>query len=326
MTEIKPYLKLLDIYYGSKCNLSCHQCDTNSDITSTTEHDPDLQNIFESIDCARQKFDIDLYGMIGGEPLLYLDKINLIASYIRKVEPNSKIQLSTNGLLLDKKIQEVYTLITEHNCSIFISNHFAGHDEKITQKILDSVNRLSEMLGMSKQDPTYFLKDLLGLDNQRNDKKFQDWIDKRQDHLFTNQPNELLFRNQKVFLHYRPQLEFQMHYTIRDGKHKPFQSGNPQASYLKGCSSPICNFLIDKKIYKCAALGTLHRFLNYHNSSNDQDWKKYKDYKYLDLVNCSQDDVENFNKTKFTAISECDMCAVQTFARERKDVINVYRR
>lgn len=326
MTEIKPYLKLLDVYYGSKCNLSCHQCDTNSDITATTEHDPDLQNIFESIDCARQKFDIDLYGMIGGEPLLYLDKINSIIAYIRQVAPDSKIQLSTNGLLLDKKIHEVYALMSEYDCNIFISNHFAGYDKKITQKILDSVTRLSNMLGMKEHDSTFFLKDFLGLENQRNDKNFQNWIDQRQQHFFTKQSGELLYRNQKVFLHYRPQLDFQMHYTMRDGKHKPFQSGDQDLSYLKGCSSPICNFLIDKKIYKCAALGTLHRFLNYHNLLSDQDWKKYIDYKYLDLINCSQDDIENFSKTKFTAIPECDMCGVQTFARERKDVINVYRR
>jgi hypothetical protein len=88
----------------------------------------------------------------------------------------------------------------------------------------------------------------------------------------------------------------------------------------------LCNFLIDKKIYKCAALGTLKRFLEFHGSLEDPDWKKYLDYDYLDLETCSDGDVVKFHLGKYCAVAECDMCGTNSFKRTDEFVINVHSR
>ena len=42
-------LKILDIFIGNMCNLTCFQCDTRSDVIRTTKLDPDLVSIKKGI-------------------------------------------------------------------------------------------------------------------------------------------------------------------------------------------------------------------------------------------------------------------------------------
>jgi len=319
----KPYLKMLDIYYGARCNLFCNQCDTRSDTIRDTTNDPDLETIFEGIRLAREKFEIELYSMIGGEPLYYLDKIDAILSYIRSLDPDTPIQFSTNGTLLSKRINEVSELLRKHKCSLFVCNHFSSFDASMSEKISNSVDELVNQLGLKPGDANKFLYDFMKLDNPRNDPFFAKWIDINKDYSQGEQPNDLYYHDNEIFVHFRPQGEFKKNHYMKDGKPKPFQTGLPHLSYKQGCSSPMCSFLIDKKIYKCAALGTLKRLLEFHNSLDDPDWKKYLDYNYLDLENCTDGDVMKFHLSKFCAIAECDMCGTKYFNRSKEDVTNV---
>lgn len=322
----KPYLKLFDIYYGAKCNLACRNCDTRSDNIRTTEQDPDIETIYEGITLAKEKFDIDLYSVIGGEPLLYLDKIDLIFSHIRKIDPQAKIQFSTNGALLGKNLDAMVSLILKHNCSLFVCNHFAAFDSKTSAKIADSVAKLVEKLKLTKGDQNKFLGDFLRLDNPRKDPYLDTWIDQNKEYFLGEQPDDEYYHNDRIFVHFRPQLDFKMNHYMVNGKPKPYKTGDSELSYKNGCSSPVCSFLIDKKIYKCSALGTLTKFLEFHDSMDDPDWKKYIDYPYLDLQTCTDEEVTHFHATKYCAVSECDMCGTGHFNRTREDVIHVYRR
>jgi len=323
---IKPYLKFLDIYYGSKCNLACDHCDTRSDIIHTTEYDPELENIIESIDLARSKFEIVYYSVLGGEPLLYLDKINKIFKHIRKVDPDATIVFSTNGSLLGKKLKEVADLINNYNVNIFVCDHFAAFDNQtLSNKVRSNTLALVKELNMVEGNEREFFSKFLDTQNSRKDPLFQKWLDSKSLSLLDSHADDKYFSNTRNWIHFRGQHVFQKTYNLVDGKPKPFATGNPQDSYLNGCCSEMCSFLIDKKLYKCGALGTLERFLKKHNQLDDVDWQKYLKYEPLDLTKCTEDQVKQFSDTKYCSISQCDMCPSngQTFLKTPDKVLRI---
>jgi organic radical activating enzyme len=322
----KPYIKLLDIYYGAKCNLACNQCDTRSDIIRDTDSDPSLDSVLEGITLAQQQFEIDLYSVLGGEPLLYLDKIDAIISHIRKTDPTAKIQFSTNGALLLKKADELAELMTKHSTSLFVCNHFAGFDPIKTKNIAQGVDKLVKLLGMTEGNADKFFQDFIDFSNPRNDPYMAEWIKANEETFPREEPEEQYFHNDSIFVHFRPQYDFKKNHYMLDGKPKPFKTGDPALSYRSGCSSVMCSFLIDSSLYKCAALGTLDKLLTFYDSTEDPDWQKYLSYKPLDLKNCTSEEVVKFSNTKYSCIEQCDMCGVDNFMKSKETVIHVHRR
>ncbi len=321
---IKPYLKLLDIYYGSKCNLACVQCDTRSDVVRTDEQDPSLENILEGIRLAREKFEIEIYSLIGGEPLLNLDKVSKIIEYIRSYDTETTIFISTNGTLLSKKIDQLSDIMQTYHCSVMVCNHFSAVDKDMTNRITDGVNQLVSKLELNRGDSNKFFKEFLKLNNPKKDPYWGKWIDERKEYYLEDQPQDEYYHNDNIFLHFRPQDDFKKNYVLTNGKPKPHATGLPHVSYKQGCSSPMCSFLIDKKLYKCAALGTLKKLLEYHNVLDDPDWQKYLNYRHLDLETCSDGDIAKFHVGKYFAIAECDMCGTNSFKRTQESVIHVH--
>ena len=109
-----PEISILDIYIGSKCNLTCYQCDTRSDIFKDNSNDPELDEILEGIDLARKKFKVNIYGMLGGEPLYYLDRDKKIVKFIRSYDQTATIVLPTNGTLLVKKMRKQRAVLSNY--------------------------------------------------------------------------------------------------------------------------------------------------------------------------------------------------------------------
>jgi organic radical activating enzyme len=313
----KPYLRFLDIYCGAFCNLACKHCDARSDVIQTKEFDPPLEEILEGVKLARKHFDIVYYGTSGGEPLLYLDKIRKIFEFIRKEDPTATLLLSTNGTLIDKKLPDLVDLVSTLDINLFVCNHFSAFDDPtLSNKIKKNVDLLVNALGMTITDTASFYKTLFDVDNSRNDQLYQEWLNRKQDMFnYVDSAEKVYYK--KTFLHFREQNEFKKNYQMLDNVPKPFNTDNPELSYNQGCSSEMCSFLIDKKLYKCATLGTLKRFLNYYNLLDDADWQKYLNYKFLDLENCSAEEIINFDNTKYCSISECDMCPMNDTTYKR---------
>jgi hypothetical protein len=107
------------------------------------------------------------------------------------------------------------------------------------------------------------------------------------------------------------------------GVPKPFNS-TPSDAYKNSCPSQFCAFLHDKKIYKCAALGTLRRLLEKYNITDDPDWQRYLSYKPIDLENSSEEDLDRFADTHYCSIDECSMCPGEYRGIE-KNKINVLK-
>lgn len=306
-------LKILDVFIGGKCNLFCHQCDTRSDVIRTTEYDQSTSTIIEGIKLAQEKFKIETYSMLGGEPLMYLDQIKEIIAYIKQTDPTAYIIIPTNGTLLHKHKTELSKLLLKNNVSLFVCNHFAGFENNtLSNKVVSSALEFCKELNLVEADVIEFNKQLSGIDVLEKEN-------------FTGK--EYVFTNGKMHVWIRDQAEFHSHYHLTPSGPKPFASNNPEESYKEGCCSPMCSFLFEKKLYKCAALGTLFRFLKHHNQLDDPDWQKYLSYKPLDLSTALPEEVKLFSDTKLKAIAECDMCpssGKHIFVKTEEKVIKFY--
>lgn len=305
---MNPYIKILDVFYGGKCNLSCHQCETRSDIHDETDVDPELDDILLGLQAARQKFDIDIYGMIGGEPLLYLDKIESIAHAIRAQDPDKVLLCHTNGLLLDKRSDDVARLIKDYRISFCVSNHFASFtDTNLRDRVKNDFDDLAYKLGFVRQSDDSLFKHIF-LDS-RSDPTADFWKE-----LFNNQTTDgwqVLYKRENVFLYYNNQAEFKRNHRIdSQGKPKPFATNDPERSYREGCSGPVCSLLLGTSLYKCSALATLRKMLKHHGVLDDPDWKKYLGYRPLNLLSNTTEQVQKFSDTKFCAVDQCDMCSI----------------
>lgn len=301
-------IKILDIFIGNKCNLTCFQCDTRSDIFRSGQHDLDLENIKEGIRLTREKFYIHHYSLLGGEPLLYLDRVEEIIKYIRSFDSETVIMVPTNGVLIDKHLDQLVTLIDQYKILLVVCNHFSAFADKTkSQSLREKVHLLSDKLKYNKVNPKEFFYSIMDWNNASNDSLWQDFLNIRgtiNDSFTTDE----LYLNNNYGIFFKSQDTFDLSYRLVDNKPKPFNSPDSQLSYQNGCCSPFCTFLYNKTLSKCAALGTLKKFLTHHNVLNDIEWQKYLMYKPLNLEDCTLEEINNFSNTKYKGIEQCTMC------------------
>lgn len=299
-------LRILDVFYGNKCNLTCYQCDTRSDIFRKGEHDSNIDTIKEGVVLASKHFKIENYSLLGGEPLLNIEIVTELLKFIRSFDKHTPILMPTNGSLIDRNFDVVKDWLTNYGVRLSVCDHFSAFEDKDrSNQVKLASYRLADSLGMTEGNPRDFHYDVLNFGS--SDENWVQWITPRQSE-FSDSENERYWakENFSIFLH--DQDYFQQHHYFSKNKPKPFAEGDPEASYRNGCCSPFCTYLYDKKLYKCGALGTLERFLRHHDAIDDPAWFKYLSYKPLDLVNCTEEEVKVFSDTKFKAIAECDMC------------------
>ena len=114
-------LEYLEINIVDHCNLKCNACTHFSNISEPKFVDARilgfqlnrLNNIFGKITKVR---------LLGGEPLLHPDIVNIL-NISRGTLPYSKIELVTNGLLLDKMSEDFFQALYKNKISIEITNY-----------------------------------------------------------------------------------------------------------------------------------------------------------------------------------------------------------
>lgn len=309
---MQPSLKIFDIFYGNQCNLACAQCDTRSDLIRKKDNDPTIESIKEGILLAKDKFDIEIYSLLGGEPLLYLEKVKEIIEFIRSFDTTTTIMLPTNGDLISRNKEYLHDLLSKHNVLLMVSDHVRKFKDKTrSDKIKESVEELSKSLEILLVDSNELWEDVL---SQRPlDEGWREyWKIKStyfdQGNVDLNKSLDMFWWNKKFGIFLQGQGDHLKHYYMEDNKPRPFNSLDFVKAYFKSCPSCYCTFLYNKKLYKCAALGTLSQFLERHEVIDDPEWQTYLKYKPLDLENCTEDEVNTFSISKFKAIEECSMC------------------
>lgn len=317
------HIKLLDIFYGNRCNLACSNCDTRSD--ELDFEGPSIESIKESIFFANKKFDVENWSLIGGEPLLYKNKILEIIKYIRSFEFDKTIVLATNGMLLHKNIDWVAELIEKYRIWVQVCNHTLLFYSK--EKMLNAVHAIGTKLDIKETIPAYlWWYDVYKLDSSTE--AWRKYADQKglTTNIPTRDPNDISYMKENWGIHYTESPYFQTIVNKTSGIPKPFNS-NPSNAYKNSCPSQFCAFLHDKKVYKCGALGTLKRLLEKYDLLENPEWQKYLKYKPVDLETCTDADIEHFANTHYCSIAECSMCPGEYMGIEKnkKNVLKIYK-
>lgn len=315
------HIKLLDAFYGNNCNLACSNCDSRSD---ELEFDgPSIESIRESILLANEKFDVENWSMIGGEPFLYKDKILEIIKCIRSFEPNKTIFMSTNGMLLHKNIDWVVDLVKEYRVWVQVCNHTPLFYDKST--MVETVHTIGQALGLEETVPAHlWWYDVFKLETGTDN--WKQYVKDKGINVETRDPNDITYMKNNWGIHYMESPYFQTIVHKVNGMPKPFNS-NPADAYKNSCPSQFCAFLHDKKIYKCGALGTLKRLLEKYNLVDDPDWQKYLSYKPVDLETSTEEELNHFADTHYCSVSECSMCPGEYRGIEKNqiNVLKIYK-
>lgn len=276
MNKIK--LRVMNFYYGFKCNLACRGCNSGSDIIFHKDYDPSIENILETIsNFSNYVEDVtDMITIVGGEPTLYWhDKVVPMARHIRSLFPNVVININTNALLIHKLRDDIVNLFLEvDNIRLSIDNHLVSFsDSKEAQKFSENLQ--------------YFLSHPL--------------IHKIHDMHYDIPDRKIDFMLHEFY-------EFKAQFKFINGKIKPFSTNDPVKSMENGCVGNVCAAAIDNKLYKCPRLLALPKILAEKEQLDDPDWQKYLNYKSIDLKTATQEEIDNFKHTEGKAIPECDGC------------------
>lgn len=113
------------------CNFRCFGCDhcaplAKEEFTDINQFKEDLIRLKNSID------KLDIIGLMGGEPLLHPDLPDFILE-ARKILPETKIYLYTNGILLLSKDDKFWNALKETNTEIKITLYDTKNEEKIAK-------------------------------------------------------------------------------------------------------------------------------------------------------------------------------------------------
>lgn len=130
----KPKLPYLETMVTQACNLSCLGCTNFADLP----HKGFIKWSDARVDIQRwaERFEIEDFGLIGGEPLMH-PKIEDWILGVRELLPNAQIRFTTNGLLLEKKFHVVKLLHEVGNVVFKISKHLTNN--KKIENVIDRI-------------------------------------------------------------------------------------------------------------------------------------------------------------------------------------------
>ena len=125
----------LEIHISDKCNLNCRGCTHFSPLY--IENGDDFEAQMNGLKKLKKLFScVGRIDILGGEPLLN-NNIKRYLIGIKKIFPQSYIQVFSNGLLIPSTDRSVFEVMERENISISISEYYPTHKmiEKISQTL-----------------------------------------------------------------------------------------------------------------------------------------------------------------------------------------------
>ena len=111
----------MEMHISDMCNLNCKNCTHFSPLYK--EIGVNYDKCIEDIKILKSKFsNIGRLDILGGEPLLNPELDKYIVG-LRKVLPDTYLNIFTNGLLIPKLSESVLTIIRENNVTVTISEY-----------------------------------------------------------------------------------------------------------------------------------------------------------------------------------------------------------
>ena len=118
------YISNIEIPLSEHCNLNCKYCNHFSNIAEPGFYDFEKfkEDIILLKKVTQKQENLKNITLTGGEPLLN-EKISEYIMFLRGQFPETEIELSTNGLFLDKQDNLFYKTVHETNTALIISNY-----------------------------------------------------------------------------------------------------------------------------------------------------------------------------------------------------------
>lgn len=267
---VKSKLRYAEFYLTNHCNITCNNCNrfNNHKITGSA----DWEQYKETYLKWSRVLDIDRIALLGGEPLLY-PKLATIVSDVRSWWPTAELEITTNGLLIQRIKPELCNAIINKGVFLYVSIHKKDWVEGIKSAITNKFGKL--ILIESSDFPHYDIyKTELGVNVTL---EYTYWF--RSAALQFNQNNKLVLHNSDP----------EKAHGVCDMKNS--------FHFWKGC------------LYKCGVMVTLPYVIEQKSSECDissEQLKLIKNYKPLTV----DDVVDNPDiiHTLYNAIEQCKLC------------------
>ena len=121
----EPIMPQVEMHVADFCNLNCKGCAHFSPIFEKKL--PDTNKRLEDVRLLKSKFaHIVKFYLLGGEPFVNPD-IDIYITEIRKILPDTMIQIVTNGLLIPKLSESTFKVIRDNKIIISISEYEPTH-------------------------------------------------------------------------------------------------------------------------------------------------------------------------------------------------------
>lgn len=133
----KPRLQHLEFNITSHCNLNCKGCLQVCNLVTTPGY-ADYSIFMKDFRRIREIFEgVDYIKIMGGEPLLSKDVCKYVEG-VRNIFPESYLEITTNGLLISERCQELFEVMRRYDCIFDISLY------KVLEKRLPEIKKLLE--------------------------------------------------------------------------------------------------------------------------------------------------------------------------------------
>lgn len=145
-------LPKVEMHIADYCNLNCKGCTHFSPIFAKVL--PDFEERIKDVKLLKEKIPhVLIFSILGGEPFLN-PEIDLYVTEVRKVFPNTFIQIVTNGLLIPKLEGRILECIKENKIAVQISEY------KPTHKIIDRIEAKLKEHGVTYYIQAYEAKEM----------------------------------------------------------------------------------------------------------------------------------------------------------------------
>lgn len=117
----KPIIPYLETNIMNSCNLKCQGCSHFANLFGENEKEG-FEQFKKDITRIGEKATVIQLRLLGGEPLLNVDCYKYI-NYARKIFPDADINIVTNGILIPKQDEELFSAMRESNAGFHISQY-----------------------------------------------------------------------------------------------------------------------------------------------------------------------------------------------------------
>ena len=146
----QSYLKSIAIDISHHCNLNCQNCDHFSPLAEPKFYD--LEQIKSDIKCLSELSDktLGIIKLMGGEPLLN-PRINEYMQYSREYFPNTRIEIVSNGIILNNQPIEFWENCNKYNITIVLTKYPINTNYVLAEETAKKYNVSLEYYGSTNE-------------------------------------------------------------------------------------------------------------------------------------------------------------------------------